>query len=132
MNGHAPKLSLTGSQSWPKKNLMPNLWSESCDLEISSQTTSTTMAKTEIALRMMRNRKKASGRRLLAGRESLIFDRTERGIFACRSVSTLASVGIEVIGFDSSPKGFGGFIGSTLSDICYKFVNAPLAVATGL
>src|SRR5579862_1033425 len=76
-NGKAPKEPLTGSQSLPQKNLIPNWCNESCDLDTSSQTTSTTIAKTEIALSRMMTRKTESGSRLLEGCACRILSRID-------------------------------------------------------
>src|ERR1700760_2110263 len=51
MNGHAPKLLLTGSHAERKKKPMPNFASVRCDREISSHAIRITMPKMLIAQR---------------------------------------------------------------------------------
>ena len=90
-------------------------------------TTSTTIANTETALNRMIQRNISSGIRLLAGRDCLIFCRTV-DFGAGRGASTFPKDGIEVTGLESGPIGSCVFMGSTLSDICYRSVNAAFSL----
>src|SRR5271167_809549 len=81
------------------------------------------MANTDIALRRIITPNVASGIRLLRGLVFRIFCSAAAAIPGSRRLFTWARGGIEVIGFWSSPSGSGGFMGSTLSGICYRSIT---------
>src|ERR1700722_13473268 len=90
------------------------------------------MTNTEIALSTMTQRNTSSGIRLLRGYELRIFSRAAVDLLPVRPASTLPSDGIDVTGLGSWPRGWDGFMGSTLSDMCYSPVNAEAQLALGI